>query len=163
MNRSIIHESSTDQSSMNPFETSTWRLQCKNMSGVMLLVIMYFKHLHDNRERVQREMIQSMTGCIIPVDVARPANSFVNSSFISFIRSFIPSFIHHSFHSFIHSVIHSFIQSVIHSIIQFIHAFLSLRGLTMETFLSCMPACRTSARSTQPRTAKSPARSLNHG
>ena len=25
MNRSIIHESSTDQSSMNPFETSTWR------------------------------------------------------------------------------------------------------------------------------------------
>lgn len=74
MNRSIIHESSTDQSSMNPFETSTWRLQCKNMSGVMLLVIMYFKHLHDNRERVQREMIQSMAGCIIPVDVARPAN-----------------------------------------------------------------------------------------
>jgi len=57
MNRSIIHESSTDQSSMNPFETRTWRLQCKTMSGVMLLVIMYFKHLHDNRERVQREMM----------------------------------------------------------------------------------------------------------
>jgi len=57
MNRSIIHESSTDQSSMNPFETRTWRLQCKTMSGVMLLVIMYFKHLHDNREQVQREMM----------------------------------------------------------------------------------------------------------
>jgi len=67
-------------------------------------------------------------------------------------HSFIPSFVHSFLHSFIHSsVIRSFIYHSFHS---FVYSFSqSATHVTTKgkPFFSCMPACMSNARSTQPR------------